>query len=130
MHVDFDYKIGSNADCSFPVCCRDETNGVGPIAQSSLAGKWGSYNCDIPLRTLESMLTYIREEVKPDIAVWTGDSLTHHIWNNSNEEVINKVKRVSQLVKQQIGADTQVYPISGNHDSFPANLFNFNSPNT
>jgi sphingomyelin phosphodiesterase len=89
LHVDFDYLIGANTECLLPICCRAE-NGK-PFDESKMASKWGDYNCDLPVSTLESLFAYIRDEVKPDIVIWTGDTVPHNIWANSDEEVVEKV---------------------------------------
>lgn len=41
-----------------------------------LAGKYGSLSgkCDIPNETLKEGLIYIRDILKPDILVYTGDN--------------------------------------------------------
>ena len=47
-------------DCNFPICCRD--NGPSqnkPKPGDRLAGYWGDFKCDIPIRTLETMFDFI-----------------------------------------------------------------------
>lgn len=78
LHVDFDYTVGSNSDCGTPMCCRPDS-GYQQDA-SKLARKWGEFKCDLPVYTLETMLAYIRDEIKPDIVIWTGDAISHNFW--------------------------------------------------
>ena len=33
------------------------------------------------------MLTYVKDEIKPDMFFWTGDNSSHNVWDNTNEEV-------------------------------------------
>jgi predicted MPP superfamily phosphohydrolase len=89
---------------------------------SKMANKWGDYNCDTPSSTLESMLAYVRDVVKPDIVIWTGDSVPHNIWGNSDEEVVEMVYKVSDLVYQYLGSTAKIYPVLGNHDIYPLNI--------
>lgn len=52
LHFDILYKEGSKADCSYPLCCREESGTV--KEGDKVAGYWGSLaSCNIPLRTLE-----------------------------------------------------------------------------
>ncbi|QDZ18343.1 metallo-dependent phosphatase [Chloropicon primus] len=107
IHLDLDYAHGSNALCARPPCCKRggqrgglpggaEVDGRGErregdrgregrasagasnaVAEGGVgAGKLGSWNCDSPLALLHSALSAARS-VKPDIIVWTGDTLPH-----------------------------------------------------
>jgi sphingomyelin phosphodiesterase len=126
LHVDFEYLVGGNTECDFPICCRAE-NGI-PSDQSTTASRWGAYTCDLPSATLESMLAYVRDVVKPDIVIWTGDSVPHNIWGVSEEEVVDGVTRVSDLVFRYLGATAKIYPGMGNHDLYPLNIERFDQP--
>jgi sphingomyelin phosphodiesterase len=47
------------------------------------AGKYGSFGdsgCDIPTKTFESMIKFIKNNIKPDFILWTGDLIPHDIW--------------------------------------------------
>jgi hypothetical protein len=61
LHVDYGYLEGMSNDCNLPICCR-QTSGF-PQLPENVAGKWGDFNCDIPQRTLESMLDFIQQEI-------------------------------------------------------------------
>lgn len=65
-HYDPWYVEGSNADCNEPLCCRQNGDGI-RNAPSIVAGKWGSFKCDLPKRTLEHLLDHLWEthKVKP-----------------------------------------------------------------
>lgn len=56
VHLDYYYKEGAEAECGYPICCR-EHNGLGfkpsdrqPVVGSGKkAGKWGAVaKCDLP----------------------------------------------------------------------------------
>jgi hypothetical protein len=44
------------------------------------------------------MLEHIRDYVKPDIVIWTGDTMPHDIGANTEEEVIEKVRIASEML--------------------------------
>ncbi|CAF2803422.1 unnamed protein product [Rotaria sp. Silwood2] len=55
IHVDFEYKPGSEADCLEPLCCRKGP----PLPGHPSAGFWGtSLHCDIPYWTAQAILEY------------------------------------------------------------------------
>ena len=78
--------------------------------------------CDMPQQTLQMMFEYIRDTVKPDILVWTGDNTNHAIWDSNVEEVLMSTTNIT-LMMTQVFKNTKitVIPINGNHDFFPAN---------
>lgn len=78
LHIDFNYTIGSNADCEMAMCCRPD-NGDQPDEEKR-AKKWGAWKCNMPVWSIESMLEFIRDTVKPDVIVWTGDSIPHNFY--------------------------------------------------
>ena len=77
LHVDFDYTEGMSNDCGMPLCCRSDS-GL-PKTESQRAQKWGDYNCDLNTLTLDSMLDFISNELKPDAVLWGGDSIPHNV---------------------------------------------------
>ena len=44
------------------------------------------------------MFEYIRDEIKPDIIVWTGDNSPHSIWDNTAEEVIDATANITLML--------------------------------
>ena len=56
-HLDFEYTPGTISKCNMPLCCRKENGFTSDPFLS--AGKWGSYECDIPFITLINMLKYV-----------------------------------------------------------------------
>lgn len=127
-HVDFEYTPGSDAFCNDYLCCR-EKHGF-PTEKERQAGEWGSYQCDLPPKTLESMFQYIADVIQPDLLIWTGDNSPHSIWENDLEEVIMATTNVTNMIRKTLGDKVPVIAIQGNHDSFPSNNQDFSKNNT
>lgn len=63
VHIDPFYIEGANAECGEPLCCREESGQ--PKSPEKASGLWGDYrNCDMPMRTLENMLSHINKTHK------------------------------------------------------------------
>uniref|UniRef100_A0A090X7U1 Putative sphingomyelin phosphodiesterase ixodes scapularis sphingomyelin phosphodiesterase n=1 Tax=Ixodes ricinus TaxID=34613 RepID=A0A090X7U1_IXORI len=120
-HYDPEYEPGSNGACSEPMCCR-KANGKARSAET-MAGKWGYLGkCDIPLRTLESMLQHASQNHKIDMILWTGDLPPHDPWKATKEQTISNLRVTSQLI-QKYFPNATVLPAIGNHESVPINSF-------
>lgn len=61
VHMDLTYDITSEAEnCGNILCC---TNTSGPAqSDSSRAGYWGNYKCNLPMWTMRNMLEHIKQE--------------------------------------------------------------------
>ncbi|XP_022243798.1 sphingomyelin phosphodiesterase-like [Limulus polyphemus] len=120
-HFDPYYKEGSNAECGEPLCCRITNE---PASHpSKAAGKWGDYrNCDMPLRTLESMLKHVTDNHKIDYVIWTGDIPPHDIWKSTQSEQIYILRSVTQLMRKYL-KKVPIFPALGNHESAPVDSF-------
>jgi sphingomyelin phosphodiesterase len=120
-HVDFEYTIGADSQCGGFLCCRP-ANGF-PTDPSRQAGPFGEYQCDLPPSVLDNLLEYVRDEVKPDIFFWTGDNSPHNVWANNNYEVGNATLNITLAIQRAFfGTNISVYPIQGNHDTWPVNV--------
>jgi sphingomyelin phosphodiesterase len=76
------------------------------------------------------MLTFVRDEVKPDLFFWTGDNSPHNVWANSIPEVGNATLNITIAIQKVLdSSNITVYPIQGNHDTWPVNVQDFSSPN-
>jgi len=82
------------------------------------AGPWGHQNCDAPPRTVESMLQFINNEIKPDVALWGGDSIPHNLDTISFDSNLDTLLKATELVKDNI-KDAKLYATVGNHDTYP-----------
>merc|ERR1711990_669582 len=97
--------------CGDPICCRPES-GL-PKDPKDAAGPWGDYLCDLPENTVINALEFIRDQTKPDLVLWTGDSIPHNVGSltaDSNAEIMKNVTNtIARVLK-----DYRVYPALGN----------------
>ena len=77
LHLDYDYTPGMSNNCGKPLCCRSDSGFPSNIDET--AGLWGDRHCDTSLKTLNSMFKYIKEDIKPDLIFWGGDSIPHNL---------------------------------------------------
>jgi sphingomyelin phosphodiesterase len=77
LHLDYDYTPGMSTNCGKPLCCRSDS-GL-PKNANEAAGNWGNRNCDTSLKLLNNMFKTIREDIKPDMIFWGGDSIPHNL---------------------------------------------------
>ncbi|CDW88676.1 ser thr protein phosphatase family protein [Stylonychia lemnae] len=128
-HVDFWYQEDVFADCGYGYCCRQQTQtGKGSI----LTGKFGTLNvgCDPPRATFEEALKFIKEEIKPDVLLWTGDNSPHDGPMSSEERITYTLNQTSQMIDNAFSPDNvEIFATYGNHDAFPANQWNFKTGN-
>jgi len=63
IHPDLHYAEGSLTDCGKPMCCRVGDTWEEPWNETVEAGRWGDYNCDIPLHALQDVFTNAATQV-------------------------------------------------------------------
>ncbi|CAI2362134.1 unnamed protein product [Moneuplotes crassus] len=124
IHLDFEYKEGTNAHCDEPLCCR-ERYGPAPTPEAA-AGKYGALaDCDIPVITAESAFKFLNNmDEKPDLIFWTGDSTPHDIWNQTVERNALYATKISEFLQVHL-PDVPVFPTPGNHEFFPVNVMSY-----
>ncbi|XP_064609219.1 sphingomyelin phosphodiesterase A-like [Liolophura sinensis] len=118
IHVDPYYTTGAATDCGLYICCRSQFNGTGS------AGQYGNYDCcDIPVRTLDIVLSAIRKlDPAPDFIIYTGDSPPHDVWQESWDSQLKADSLVVQRLNEQLEGFT-IYPAIGNHESYPESFY-------
>jgi predicted MPP superfamily phosphohydrolase len=119
VHYDSRYTPGAPNNCLLGItglgCCRKNSIPLDPYGP---AGEFGDYNCDVPLRFIESSFDWIRNNLdNPDFILWTGDNVDHHDLSQSLISNIEEIAVVSNMFSKYFSAP--VYPILGNHDTFP-----------
>ena len=128
LHVQLSYTPGSNADCGLPMCCdpsilENYTRDKARMLNFIPANKYGEYQCDLPVPTLDLMLAEIsRKHPDIDYIFMTGDFPAHDTWKQNREEVLESTREVVDLVNLHF-PDTPVFPAIGNHESCPVNMF-------
>lgn len=125
-HVDLKYQEGALVDCEEPLCCRQDST---PKNTSHIrAGQWGSYNCDLPMRTFEAALKYLNKTIAlfngPEIKyiIWTGDLKPHDVWSESKESAISTYKQVFDTIFGYL-PNVRIFPSLGNHEMIPVDSF-------
>ncbi|KAJ9595713.1 hypothetical protein L9F63_013126 [Diploptera punctata] len=122
IHHDPIYKPDGNAVCGEPMCCRSKQGN--PETPAAAAGYWGDYRyCDLSWHAFEDALQQIKKNhEKIDYIYMTGDIVDHAVWDTSIEKNTETIKKVLKEIKNTF-ADVPVYPILGNHEPSPLNVY-------
>ncbi|KAK6618144.1 hypothetical protein RUM44_002595 [Polyplax serrata] len=120
-HYDPMYSEGAKVNCPEPLCCRVQN---GPAVNGEKgAGKWGDWNCDIPERTLDSMLEHAAKKNSDiDYIIWTGDIPAHDIWQQSKMSNLELLDKAVAKIKKFFPR-VPVYAAVGNHEAAPTDIF-------
>jgi len=80
------------------------------------------------------MFEFIRDNqdtLKTDFITWHGDNSGHNVWDNTNEEVLEYTMVITEtLMKALVDTDIAIFPSLGNHDTWPVNVQDFETPNS
>uniref|UniRef100_A0A182JIY5 Sphingomyelin phosphodiesterase n=1 Tax=Anopheles atroparvus TaxID=41427 RepID=A0A182JIY5_ANOAO len=123
IHYDPEYVVGVNADCKAEACCRVLPD-LAPATEANAAGYWGDYrDCDTPWHAVVDVLEHVRRQHEQiDAIYFTGDIVHHFTWNTTHETNEDAMRQVFGLMKRTFPG-VPIYPILGNHESHPANIF-------
>uniref|UniRef100_A0A182HUR6 Sphingomyelin phosphodiesterase n=1 Tax=Anopheles arabiensis TaxID=7173 RepID=A0A182HUR6_ANOAR len=123
IHYDPEYVVGVNADCKAEACCRTLPD-LAPATPETAAGYWSDYrDCDTPWHGVVDVMEHIRRQhPKIDAIYFTGDIVHHFTWNTSIETNEGAMRQVFDLMKR-VFPGVPLYPVLGNHESHPANLY-------
>ncbi|KAG2753989.1 Metallo-dependent phosphatase [Suillus brevipes Sb2] len=124
IHLDPRYAIGSEANCTGYMCCRENVfNAASPDQVLLPASRFGNFDCDVPLDLLVAAMEAIgpltgTEQSGFDFTIYTGD-LTAHDPDNSYSRAYVEYEEVLayNLLKEYVGP-APVYPTIGNHDTY------------
>ena len=86
------------------------------------AGEFGDYNCDTVWAVRNFTEETLKHRQKPDFILYTGDHTALKDPNQSiadTEWYINDVANLLREVRAAYGPEVRVFPMLGNHDSFP-----------
>mmetsp|Transcript_8714 Transcript_8714/g.8252 ORF Transcript_8714/g.8252 Transcript_8714/m.8252 type:complete len:367 (+) Transcript_8714:612-1712(+) len=90
-----------------------------------IPGYWGIVGkCDIPQRTAETGLEQLIAQ-NPDFIIWTGDNLDHYVWYQSFENQFFNQRFLLKYVVEELGYKGPIYPVLGNHEGVPSDMFDF-----
>ena len=119
-HWERDYTPGTTPGRSGGRCHVDKGTG-------EHCGVFGDYDCDTPTVILDAVQEKIIEESKkekPKFILWTGDHFSDFDGNASIgdvEKVLTDITERLKVMKKEL--KVPIYPIIGNHDTFPSFQF-------
>ncbi|XP_073820492.1 sphingomyelin phosphodiesterase 1-like [Musca autumnalis] len=122
IHYDNEYQVGSLADCEEPMCCR--VTPASGLSDEAKAGYWSDYrNCDSPLHMIKDAFDNVKvNHPKIDYIYQTGDIVPHLIWATTKEGNKAMLTEINDLIAEKFPG-IPVYPIVGNHEPHPTNVF-------
>lgn len=121
VHFDPTYKPGSNAKCMEHLCCMSSSGRADNAADR--AGYWTDYrDCDVPDYFIEDTFDHISKNEKFDYIYFTGDIIYHKLWATSKTMNLRDIYHFWRMFKDAFGP-TKVFPILGNHEVHPCNLY-------
>lgn len=125
VHIDREYVVGSEANCTKYICCRNFTsdnNSEANVMQP--AEPYGNRYCDSPIILANSMLRAINELV-PDakFAISSGDVVDHANWLLTQETVERGLHGFHEQLFANLSNSIPFYGSIGNHDTYPTNGF-------
>lgn len=142
IHLDPLYTVGSEADCPLPLCCRPDDDladllpegwlqalagrpvSAAADAASDPASPYGEGLCDVPVPTVGRSVLEFAALLHPDFVLFAGDVLPHDIWKQSRDDVLDVLHQQSVLFQKYFSAASiPVFPVLGDHDTFPYSTF-------
>ena len=101
------------------------------IAGTGSAGEFGDYDCDASYALKNFTRDTLKQRKKPDFILYTGDHIAITDPNESMEDAKWYIRDAAQLlsdIRDAYGPDVRVFPMVGNHDSYPAFQFPESGP--
>lgn len=122
IHYDPSYEVNGNANCKEPICCRLGQNSGDNNGKP--AGYWGDYNnCDAPWHAVVDALDQIKNTHKDlEYIYFTGDIIDHGVWETTKEDNAETLTKSYNLIYNTF-PDKKIFPILGNHEPNPVNVF-------
>lgn len=138
IHYQKGYVVGSEGECLDFMCCTDSSMARGNRQAPFPAPPMGYYKCDSPESLIQSTMGNIMNVSRDyEFAIFTGDMVDHDPILISYEDSIAEEEESMKYMKTYLGG-IPVYPVLGNHDTYPFsqvaqdssgyfNLFTWNS---
>jgi len=120
-HMDFNYKMGANVDCTWrkmgiPCCHNMDAN----LTPDQRAPRFGHSQCDLPRETYQAVVeTIAKDYPKPVAVVVTGDMASHDMFNEEPDFIAQKWDFAFKVLKQNFGNDIKIIATIGNLDAYP-----------
>ncbi|XP_008192876.2 sphingomyelin phosphodiesterase [Tribolium castaneum] len=119
IHYDPNYTPNGNAVCGEPVCCQPDQGE--PSGPENACGYWTDYRLgDSPWYLIEETIRQTKTQ-QVDYVYYTGDIIVHRTWETSIESNTEAITKLYSYFKDSY--DVPVYPIFGNHESHPLNVW-------
>ena len=86
------------------------------------AGEFGDYHCDPPPTLQNFTKESLKKREKPDFILYGGDHAAYFDQKKSLDETLVVIKNIAQDLREiqaAYGTDVRVFPMLGNHDSYP-----------
>ncbi|KAF8524305.1 sphingomyelin phosphodiesterase [Hysterangium stoloniferum] len=119
VHIDRQYTVGSDANCTKNICCRNFADKTGPVTEP--AGPFGNHKCDSPPALADSLLSAMNElGSRAKFSLFTGDVIEGATWLVDKAEGETDLKAWNAQMAAKVGA-----PVFGaiGIDSAPVNGF-------
>ncbi|KAG7095381.1 hypothetical protein E1B28_006138 [Marasmius oreades] len=117
VHIDRGYTIGSEANCTKPLCCRASSDDS-PISDPAQPN--GNMRCDSPISLADSMLEAVNA-INPKFVIFTGDVVDGHFnWLGNQSGVEDELKSFNSELLAKVRSP--VFPAIG-LDTTPVNSF-------
>jgi sphingomyelin phosphodiesterase len=119
IHYDPNYVPNGNADCGEPICCQGDQGE--PNSTETTCGYWTDYrDADVPWHLVEETIRQTKTQ-EFDYVYYTGDIISHRVWETSVENNTWTIAQLYSYFKDTF--DVPVYPIFGNHEPHPLDLW-------
>ncbi|KAJ6450148.1 sphingomyelin phosphodiesterase [Mycena sanguinolenta] len=125
VHIDRMYTIGSEANCTKSICCRDFADS--PATPTVPALPNGNSHCDSPVSLADSLLEEV-ERLNPQFSIFTGDVVEGATWLVVESEATTDLHAFDEQMASKLTAP--IFPSIGNHDTAPVNEFARTTSNT
>ncbi|CAG9854051.1 unnamed protein product [Phyllotreta striolata] len=124
IHYDPDYTEGKPADCGKPQCCQPDQDNPANTSVS-VCGYWTSeIHADVSPKLLNNTLDEMNSKPLMDFefVYFTGDLVSHRVWNTSQDYNRKTITYVLDVFAEKF-KNKKVFPILGNHEAHPMNLY-------
>ncbi|KAF9479793.1 sphingomyelin phosphodiesterase [Pholiota conissans] len=116
VHIDRSYTVGSEVNCTKPICCRNFADQSGPVEVP--AGAVGSHGCDTSTALSQSMLKAVAAE-NTRFSIFTGDVVEAAVWLVDQTEVTSDLQTFNAEMAKFV--NSPVFPAIAPINAFPRN---------